>query len=199
VNFGLSTVFPNVGARKEPSIAKRGNMVLAIWGEVNDLKYRLGTTVDARVDFHPVKDLVTGVQASVGLLVTGGKQYGCNLHKSQSGNTLYSNVGPVEGTEVKWRGSHDHGAGVTPSLAVNNSKVVVEVHKDPSNNDLKYRIGSVDTTNNSEQIKFQLPAGTPSDRTKYANGHNPYVAMNNAGVVVISREVSMSFITLRRW
>ena len=78
---------------------------------------------------------------------------------------------------ISWGDSHQYDKGITPSVALTEDGMVVEVHETNSrfSSNLFYHIGKIDTTN--KLIKWG-----PSYR--YGEGKYPSVAMNKQGTVV---------------
>jgi hypothetical protein len=91
---------------------------------------------------------------------------------------MWYHVGRLDAARkrVDFGGSHRYDTGVTPSIALNNQNVVVEVHQAPGLSDnLWYRVGTVDVDRRT--ISF-------GGSTKYDTGANPSVALTDDGLVI---------------
>ncbi|MFA8301237.1 MAG: hypothetical protein ACEPOV_13805 [Hyphomicrobiales bacterium] len=71
--------------------------------------------------------------------------------------------------------SQNLGAGVTPRISINNSNVIVEVHKSTTSNDLYYRVGIVNP--NSGTVSW-------GKEMNYDKGTMPSIAINNNNQVI---------------
>lgn len=192
VNFGIGAEIEDAAAQKEPAVALRGTTLLVTWGEDDDLKYRLGRTVDATVDFSGKHSLASGVQSTCGLARSQGRVgnlYGVEVHKSaDSDDKLLSMVGRVDGNTVAWRPGSEFAIGKNPGVAVNDGLFAVEVHEDASGNTLRYHVGEVTVVRNDEKVTW-TPEG---NGIPFAQGAKPAVAVNSAGRVVLAWESTSS-------
>lgn len=101
------------------------------------------------------------------------------VHESNGpSSNLWSRVGIVDTGKqtISFGDSQNYDVGSTPSVAVNNSNVVIEVHQSngPSAN-LWYRVGTVDPS--SKTLTF-------GDSHSYDTGANPSVALTDDGFVI---------------
>jgi hypothetical protein len=112
------------------------------------------------------------------------------VHKNEAtGRTLYYTVGKLADDRVDWgqpRRTFDYATGIKPSVALNDTGAVVEVHEAPYYNDLWYQLGKV----RGNTVEWE-------GGTKIGRGVSPGVAMNNAGVVVEVHESSRTAIAYR--
>jgi hypothetical protein len=99
------------------------------------------------------------------------------VHKNEAtGRTLYYTVGRLTDDRVDWgqpRRTFEYATGISPSVALDDTGVVVEVHEAQYYDDLWYRLGKVQ--GNTVEWKGGMKIG---------RGVSPGVAMNNASVVV---------------
>lgn len=96
------------------------------------------------------------------------------VHKNEYfGHTLFSRIGAVNGSSVRWRVSTEFTTGLTPSCALNANGVAVEVHNNEGRVKLYYSVGRVgDGT---------IAWGEPDS---YDGGVTPAVALTDAGIAV---------------
>lgn len=106
------------------------------------------------------------------------------VHKSENdddlgGNTLWYRVGVLAGDHVSWygNGATQYDRGKTPSVAINNNNVVVEVHKSEGAETLWYQIGEVTGL-------LEIAGWGRGRATQYNNGEIPSIAINDKGTVV---------------
>lgn len=88
-------------------------------------------------------------------------------------NSMYYNVGIVNGEKVDWGEDEKYDSGKQPCVSINDMGVVVEVHKSQSHDTLYYRVGQI----RGKKIDW-------GDSHKYDDGIAPSVSVNNNGVVV---------------
>ncbi len=195
VNLGISAQFQHAVEQKEPSIAIRESTILTTWGELDDLKYRIGKTDGAAVSFSGGGSVATGVQSSCGLARSQGRQgnlYAIEVHKSlgdddqtdDNHNKLYAMVGRVDDTVVTWRSTPSFTIGRNPSVAINNSLYAVEVHRDAADNTLRYHMGSVTVQRGDEKVTW-TPGG---NGIEFGTGEKPAVAMNDSNQILLAWE-----------
>jgi hypothetical protein len=101
------------------------------------------------------------------------------VHQSQNNPTLWYDTGRVDlsSGDVTWLVQHQqYDSGITPTVALNDSGLFIEMHQSQNNPTLWYDIGQVDPTsgNITWLIKDQ----------QYGEGIAPAVALNNAGLFV---------------
>ena len=112
------------------------------------------------------------------------------VHKNEAtGRTLYYTVGRLIADRVDWgqpQRTFRYDTGIRPSVALNDSGVVVEVHEAQYYDDLWYKLGRVQ----GNEVIWE-------GGTKIGAGRSPGVAMNNAGVVVEVHESSRTAIAYR--
>ena len=100
------------------------------------------------------------------------------------GPKMYSIAGLIERDNVKWAQQPQYiSDGHYPKVAINDSKVVIEVHKSQWGNTLWYSIGVIDEQ--TKEIKW-----SEKDHTLGSGGCNPAVAFTNLGTVVVVYEQS---------
>lgn len=101
------------------------------------------------------------------------------VHKNQSGYKLYGRVGTLHQASISWKdldGDRDeYTTGSMPACAMNADKVVVEVHKNETGNDLYCMLAQV----NGEVIEWGESRRFESDGTE------PAVGLTDAGLVVV--------------
>jgi hypothetical protein len=112
------------------------------------------------------------------------------VHESNGpSSNMWYHVGIVDPSDksIAFGGSHNYDSGATPSIAINNSNVVVEVHQSngPSTN-LWYHVGVVDPT--GKTIAFGASHN-------YDSGATPSVALTDDGFVIEVHQ-SQTFNTL---
>ena len=107
---------------------------------------------------------------------TNGK-IAVEVHNSQASSDLWYHVGNINEATVNWGASHNYSNGYNPSVAVNNSGTVVEVHETsnvlPWNHKLYYKVGTISGTT--------IDWGGDDD---YDEGLQPSVAIDDNGNVV---------------
>ncbi len=98
-----------------------------------------------------------------------------------NGTKIYSIAGLIETEDIKWVQDPQYiGDGHYPKVAINDSKVVVEVHKSWWLNTLWYSIGTLD--DKTKEIKWS------EINHDLGSGCNPAVALSNDGTVIIVYE-----------
>jgi hypothetical protein len=95
------------------------------------------------------------------------------VHKNESGFSLYYRVGTLDKATVRWGPSTHYDNGTAPRCAINSANVAVEVHKNQLGSTLYYRVGTIA----GNQVAW-------SDSRDYDSGIEPAVALNDGNVVV---------------
>jgi hypothetical protein len=98
------------------------------------------------------------------------------VHKREVGDVLFSTYGRVDGTSIDWADDSEEydGDGKVPGVALNDNGRVLSVFQ-KNDDELRYRVGQVDTAN--EEIDWEDPHG-------FATGVRPRVAMNNSNYAI---------------
>ena len=95
---------------------------------------------------------------------------------------MYSVVGLIERDNIKWAQQPQYiSEGHYPKVAINDSKVVIEVHKSELWKTLWYSIGTLDEQ--TKEIKW-----SEKDHALGSGGCNPAVALLNDGTVIVAYE-----------
>ena len=84
------------------------------------------------------------------------------------------------GIPLEWGADHNFDKGVSPSVALNNSNLTVEVHQSDAHETLWYHVGTANSSN--KKVSW-------GRSHQYDKGRNPAIAINNAKIAV---EVHMS-------
>ena len=96
---------------------------------------------------------------------------------------MYSIVGKIDGDKIQWAQGEKTpqfiANGRYPKIAINDSKVVVEVHKSQWWKTLWYRVGTLDE--HTKEINW-----SENDHLLRNAGCNPAVALSNDGTVIVA-------------
>jgi hypothetical protein len=171
--FGLGLQFADNGS---PAIAMDSVKVLTIEVEENRLLYRLGDLRDATVEWGSAVVFTTGKTPAVTFLGNAIFEVHETDDPNKAGNLWYSG-GVWKSPGINWPTNEKYDTGRWPSIAINSSGVVLEVHQHPTDDRIYYRVGSISGT----KIKWAHDKGT-----ELCDGSRPRVAMNNSGNVVIA-------------
>lgn len=113
-----------------------------------------------------------GIQPSVAMNNSGVVVEVHEAKKLSSSTLRYRVGGQGKGNTIDWGSGHDYDSGTAPCVAINDSGVVVEVHKSQGDGTLSYLVGQVD-------FERKVIVWGPSH--KYDKGMTPSVAINNTG------------------
>lgn len=118
--------------------------------------------------------------------VANNTQFAVEVHNSEASSDMWYHIGQINGATINWGGSHKYSNGYVPSIAINSSNIVVEVHETSNvvTNSMYYKVGTI----NGQTIDW-------GGDEKYDSGKQPSVAINDSGVVVEVHK-SQSFDTL---
>ncbi|OZG72631.1 hypothetical protein BTA51_13965 [Hahella sp. CCB-MM4] len=109
-------------------------------------------------------------------IATNTSQIVIDVHQSQASETLWYQVGSLEGGYTAFGESRQYDTGRYPCITLNNKGVIVEVHEsDGFSNNMWYHVGVV----NSDNMSISWGGSQ-----KYDTGKFPRVAMNSSGIVV---------------
>lgn len=111
------------------------------------------------------------------------------IHNSNMGNSMWYWVGRLDEVtyEIFWGKGHHFAYGIHPSVALQDSGLLVEVHRSQWRHELMYTLGKV----NGDRIKW-------GKCWTYANGADASVAINSSDTVVavhVSREARIQYMT----
>ena len=99
-----------------------------------------------------------------------------------NGSKMYSIAGKIDGDMIQWAQTPQYiNEGHYPKVAVNDNKVVVEVHKSQMWDTLWYRVGTLNEQ--TKEIKW-----SEKDHSLEKGGRNPVVALSNDGTTVVAYE-----------
>lgn len=99
-----------------------------------------------------------------------------------NGTKMYSIAGLIKSDNIKWAQQPQYiSDGHYPKVAINDSKVVVEVHKSEVWSTLWYSIGTLDER--TKEINW-----SEKDHALGSGGCNPAVALSNDGTVIVAYE-----------
>ena len=134
---------------------------------------------DDRVDFNEGFYYDKGDSPSVAI-----NDDGIVVEVHHSDGNLWYRAGEVKGKNINWQPVNDSGSkignynsGNTPSVAINNNGVVVEVHENETG-EIYYHIAFLKSDKPNNWVEFQ-----PGIR--YDKGYSPSVAINDNGIVVV--------------
>jgi hypothetical protein len=158
-------------------------------GLSTNMWYHVGKLDSGRmtVDWGGSHKYDTGKAPSVAL---NNSHVAVEVHPSDGlSSNMWYHVGTVDpaGKIVNWGSSHKYDTGATPSIAINNHNVVVEVHQsDGPSTALWYHVGTVDPS--AKTINW-------GSSVEYDNGDFPRVALTDDGYVIEVHQ-SQTFQTL---
>jgi GH18 family chitinase len=149
----------------------------------HDLSYRVGKVSVANPEIqwlHIGDRYTTGFFPSVAINNDG---IVVEVHEGEDNHDLSYRVGKVSvaNPEIQWLHIGDrYTTGFNPSVAINNSGIVVEIHSGEDNHDLSYRVGKVSVAN----PKIDWEPSDNNGNNNYDHGINVSVAINDDGIVV---------------
>jgi hypothetical protein len=161
-----------------PKIAISGNTVVEVHQSQNlaDIYYHVGQLNDTEWSYGGSTHYDDGTTPGVALNASGTV---VEVHQSNGGSSnLWCHVGPVNTSSktISFGKSQQYDKGTTPTVALNDHGVVVEMHQsNGASTSLWYNVGQVNTS--KKEIDFGKP-------WEYVNGVTPTVALNNNGLVV---------------
>ncbi|MDO7877689.1 hypothetical protein Q5H93_23335 [Hymenobacter sp. ASUV-10] len=161
-----------------PKIAISGSTVVEVHQSQNlqDIYYHVGQLDDTTWNYGPSTQYDDGITPGVALNASGTV---VEVHQSNGGSSnLWCHVGPVNTSSksISFGKSQQYDKGTTPSVALNDHGVVVEIHQsNGASTSLWYNVGQVDTS--KKEIDF-------GKSWEHVNGVTPIVALNNNGLVV---------------
>lgn len=120
-----------------------------------------------------------GAGLNPSIAVSGSKVV--EIHKSNSYNTLWAEVGTISGVSISWAPTKNFGSGIQPSVALNSSGIVIEAHRSEFNANIWYSVSKV--SGNGTTITWGSPI-------KLGPGKAPSIAMNNGGAVALVYETA---------
>ncbi|MTI32099.1 hypothetical protein [Xanthovirga aplysinae] len=176
VQFGLALQYDN-GAVTDVAVDKYERVIEVHKSQTyNTLWYRTGNIRENTISWTGSKQYDNGKEPSVAM---NDKAVVIEVHRTNNffyPNDLYYHVGILNGSSVSWGSSRKYDTGSTPSVAVNNNNIAVEVHRGSgSSNRLYYRVGKVNSSNKT--ISW-------GSSVLYDTGESPSVAIDDNGLAI---------------
>jgi hypothetical protein len=180
--FGLGYDF-DAGSDPAVAIDANGTVVEVHKNEAGTSLYsRTGKLDRAQITWNDTgdnrKSYTGGRQPAVAM---NGRGDVVEVHKREVGDKLFTIYGTLSGTSIAWNKSEGYSDGHDPAVAVNFNRQVVSVYAKDSD-EVKYRRGTVDTTNKEIDFNAEQDLG---------DGQFPKVAMDDAGNVIAVWERSV--------
>jgi hypothetical protein len=174
--FGLGYDF-DAGSDPGVAINADGTVVEVHKNEAGTSLYaRTGTLNQAQITWNDTgsdrKSYTGGKQPAVAM---NGRGDVVEVHKRETGDKIFAMYGTISGTSILWGKSEDYDSdGHDPAVAVNYNRQVVSVYAQ-GNDEVKYRRGSLNTTDKTVEFRAEQDLG---------DGQYPKVAMDDAGNVI---------------